>query len=82
MVKLYVKRPMPVEAVQWFKEGDHPKVWVSYLDKDTYHGFIETPEGLMKVVIGSWIVGPGYAGEYWSVKDDIFRNTYEEYTDE
>jgi hypothetical protein len=82
MVKLYVKRPMPVEAVQWFKEGDHPKVWTSYLNKDTYHGFIETPEGIMKVVIGSWIVGPGYAGEYWPVKDDIFRNTYEEYTDE
>jgi hypothetical protein len=84
-MKRYVKKLMPVTAVQWFKDGDHPKV-VSYYKIAGFfvrkHYGIPTLEGMMEVKPGDWIVGPGADGEYWPVKDNIFRNTYEEYTDE
>ena len=37
---------------------------------------IETPEGMMKVLVGSWIVR-GVEGEFYAVKNSIFEKTYE-----
>lgn len=66
------KKPVVIEATQWFKHGDHPAVI-----KTVYGGaFIETLEGKMNVSAGDWII-TGVHGEHYPCKPDIFEKTYE-----
>lgn len=90
----YVKRPVEVEATQWFKDGDHPNVTMLPVDPDCVvslycagcghsadaHGFIETLEGGHRVCPGDWII-TGVRGERYPCKPDIFEQTYEEVPD-
>ena len=74
------KLPVEVEAVQWFKEGDHPAV-ENYSHSDGYQGndwfpVVSTLEGRMRVTPGDWIV-TGVLGEVYPVKPEIFAQTYE-----
>jgi hypothetical protein len=61
------KRPVIIEASQWFKDGDHPSV------KD---GCIATLEGPLTVTPGDWII-TGVKGEQYPCKPDIFAATYD-----
>ena len=85
----YVKKQIEVEAIQWFKNGDHPsirpfrsnefdrKCTNFYCAKESHkHGWIETLEGAHIVCPGDWIV-TGIKGEYYLVKDEIFKLAYE-----
>ena len=63
------KKPVVIEATQWFKNGDHPAV--------TDIGFIATLEGNMHVTPGDYII-TGVKGEHYPCKPDIFEMTYEE----
>ncbi len=79
----YRKRPIVVEAIQWFKLGDHPEVTVgptldSHCGKcgHTEHGIIKTLEGLMFVCPSDWII-KGMTGEFYPCKSHIFAMTYE-----
>jgi hypothetical protein len=69
----YLKKQLVVEAVQWFKPGDHPAVH-SQSASDT-NGYIDTPEGRLNVVPGDWII-TGVAGENYPCKPDIFKKLY------
>lgn len=82
----FKKKPVIIEATQWFKEGDHPEVkrsqavrqkpnspGVLYQSKNYY---IKTLEGDMLVTPGDWII-TGVKGEHYAVKPDIFEMTYE-----
>ena len=79
------KKPVTVEAVQWFKLGDHPEV-VAYVGNSgtcghckrdlAEHGRILTLEGTHLVCPGDWVIC-GVANEYYACKDGIFRETYE-----
>jgi len=73
----YVKRPIEIQAVQWFKNGDHPEVEPRTNLNNEDEFFIDTLEGKMKVIPGDWIV-TGIKGEHYPVKDEIFKETYEE----
>jgi len=64
----YRKKPVVVEATQWFKMGDHPAV--------TDIGLIGTLEGVMQVSPGDYII-TGVKGEHYPCKPDIFELTYE-----
>jgi hypothetical protein len=67
------KKPVIVEAVQWFKQGDHPNV----KPYNTPHfGWIDTLEGGHIVTSGDWII-TGVHGEHYPCKPDIFEKTYE-----
>lgn len=74
-----------IEATQWFRDGDHPAVqwWEPDGDDDMVgddepaHAWIATMEGPLHVVPGTWIAGPGAAGEFWPIADAVFRATYE-----
>ena len=68
------KRPIVIEATQWFKHGDHPAV----LDNlgSPRQGWIETLESGHIVSPGDWII-TGVAGEHYPCKPDIFAATYE-----
>jgi len=84
---LWIKKPVVVEATQWFYFGDHPKV-TEYTDMPNIrickycnrqmgtHGFIETLEGGHIVCHGDWII-TGVQGEHYPCKPDIFEQTYE-----
>lgn len=67
------KKPVVVEATQWFKDGDHPAVqWISWKG----FGRIDTLEGDHIVTPGDWII-TGVKGEHYACKPDIFEMTYE-----
>lgn len=68
----YVKKPVVVEAVQWFRHGDHAAV---IADGDDGAGYIETLEGRLRVEPGDWVI-TGIAGENYPCKPDIFAQLY------
>jgi hypothetical protein len=67
----YLKKQLVVEAVQWFKHGDHPAVTA---DGDAT-GYVDTPEGRLRVEPGDWII-TGVAGENYPCKPDVFERLY------
>lgn len=70
----FVKKQMVVEAVQWFKHGDHDAVIAD--PENPGSGFIDTLEGRLRVGPGDWII-TGVAGESYPVRPDIFEQLYE-----
>jgi hypothetical protein len=84
----YRKRPIVVEANQWFRDGDHSKVekYINYESKlscgkcgkgSQFHGWITSHEtGGYKVCPRDWII-KDIVGKYYPCKPDIFEATYE-----
>ena len=66
------KKPVVIEATQWFKDGDHPSV-VKVTDG---YAVVKTLEGNMVVTPGDYII-TGVKGEHYPCKPDIFEMTYE-----
>ena len=66
----YRKKPVVIEAAQWFKHGDHPAV------KDMGAPVVLTLEGPLHVTPGDWII-TGVKGEHYPCKPDVFAATYE-----
>lgn len=66
------KRPVVIEAAQWFKMGDHPEV----KPYNGNFGWIDTLEGGHIVTPGDWVI-TGVQGEHYPCKPDIFEQTYE-----
>lgn len=69
----YLKKSLVVEAVQWFKHGDHPAVLAKAASEAT--GYIDTPEGRLRVEPADWII-TGISGENYPCKPDIFEQLY------
>ena len=87
MVKLYVKKPIPVEAVQW--DGTNTKELFE-LSRDIrfiYHEnenkevdtecYVQTLEGNLYAKVGDYII-KGVRGEVYPCACDIFEETYDE----
>ena len=71
------KKPVVIEATQWFKHGDHPAVVVLPLQNGVSEkGWVHTLEGGHEVTPGDWII-TGVKGEHYPCKPDIFEATYE-----
>ena len=71
------KKPVVIEATQWFKEGDHPAVRMTPPGQCLApQPFIPTREGPHLVTPGDWII-TGVKGEHYACKPDIFALTYE-----
>ena len=91
MKQQYRKKPVVIEAAQWFKNGDHAEVrpiapsddlfftgmgGATLIDRDKY-GVIGTLESPNHLVSpGDWII-TGVAGEHYACKPQIFAATYE-----
>ncbi len=72
------KKPVVIEAAQWFKDGDHWAV-ARYESQDPRlqgYGWVKTLEGGHIVTPGDWII-TGVKGEHYPCKPDIFEQTYE-----
>ena len=67
----YQKKSLVVDAVQWFKAGDHPAV----VSDGTGGNRIDTPEGRLRVEPGDWII-TGVAGENYPCKPNVFQKLY------
>lgn len=88
----YRKKPVVVEATQWFKGGDHPKVqplehgpWNFDLDEPCgtckqdreIHGELRVLDSVfLWVCPGDWIIECSI-GELHLCKPDVFEHTYE-----
>ena len=84
----YRKKPVVIEATQWFKYGDHPEVkdvfrpvfkvmTCEHCQKDnTEHGRVAALEGHHIVCPGDWII-TGVKGEFYPCKPGVFELTYE-----
>lgn len=70
------KKPVIIEAAQWFKAGDHPAVYSKPRDASDSWGYISTLEGEMRVTPGDWII-TGVKGEHYPCKPEIFAATYD-----
>lgn len=79
------KKPIVIEAEQWFPEKEIEGVVVLIPNGDiegVYKGtaekqyFIETLEGRMYLSPGDWVI-TGVNGEKYPCKPDIFEKTYE-----
>lgn len=74
------KKPVVIEATQWFKQGDHPAVTTKDDSAPGFlpqtHGWVPTLEGGHIVTPGDWII-TGVQGEHYPCKPDIFAATYE-----
>ena len=74
----YRKKPIPVEAIQWFEPGDERAIGAPVLSTPSTsgHPYIPTLEGPMQVTPGDWIIR-GVLGEFYPCKPDVFALTYE-----
>jgi len=77
----YVKKPIPVRAVQWNGPEDNEKCEPAFITTCPNGYEIATYEGWLKLIPGSYVVGPGAKGEYWPVEREIFEKTYVSYAD-
>ena len=86
----YRKRPVVIEAFQWFQLGDHSHVLPLHTAtpvnlenlecnhchrKMAGHGNVVTLEGSHIVCPGDWIIKG--KGEFYPCKPDIFEMTYD-----
>ncbi len=88
-MRRFRKKPIIIEAEQWFMLGDVPEAAITPMDnkgsdwiceicnhKAQEHGKLRTLEGYHIVCPGDWIV-KGIRGEFYPVKPDIFKELYE-----
>lgn len=71
------KRPVVIEAEQWFA-GQDPETYPECVvwDYEVKGYTIVTLEGVMRVSDGDWVI-TGVHGEKYPCKPDIFEKTYE-----
>jgi hypothetical protein len=72
----YRKKPVVIEAEQWFEDKQIDGVVHGLIDLGTAAFYIETLEGRMVVSPGDWII-TGVVGEKYPCKPHIFAATYE-----
>lgn len=82
----FQKRPVVIDAVQWFKHGDHPAVeqygqgiidqYPAYAQCGTIKTLEDNHYTRHHVVPGDWII-TGVKGEQYPCKPDVFEQTYE-----
>lgn len=81
MIKIYVKKPLPVHAVKLAYDNlEYVATWSdSVVDGDSL--LIDTLEGEMRASLGDYVIR-GVKGEFYPCKPDIFEMSYELHTDD
>jgi hypothetical protein len=78
----YRKKPVVIEATQWWNHGDHDAVKRIHpsnpaaAEYDGSYGWVPTLEGGHIVTPSDWII-TGVANEVYPCKEEIFKATYE-----
>lgn len=73
------KKPVVVEATQWFKPGDHPAVKKTAPGRGSLkpRGVVQTAGGTAIVDPGDWVITEPNGRGHYPCKPDIFEATYE-----
>lgn len=79
----WVRKPVEVDAVQWFRLGDHPRVeqypggtsMAGCGFPDNQHGKLKTGSGYFGVCPGSWVVTDENGVDHW-MDDDAFKHHF------
>lgn len=71
------KKPVEVEAVRWFRPGDHPAVRCRTIAGETEPPHVRGRQGTVVVHPGDWIITEPDGSGHYPCADDIFRATYE-----
>lgn len=88
-IKLYVKKPIPIKALQWFLDTpweqiesmlDNPQCTINF-DSNEKCLLIGTLEGTMKLTEGNYLIR-GIKGEVYPCDKEIFEQSYDLYSDE
>jgi hypothetical protein len=76
---MYRKKPVVVEAVQWFHDRPHPAVKLTAPDRGslTPRGIVQTAGGKAIVEDGDWLITEPDGRGHYPCKPDIFAATYE-----
>lgn len=69
----FLRKSMIIQAVRWFKHGDHPAVVAGSAGDPS--AYVETPEGRLRVDAGDWII-TGISGEHYPCKPEVFEQLY------
>jgi DNA-binding SARP family transcriptional activator len=69
----FLRRSLVIRAARWFKPGDHPAVVMGWPGKED--GYVDTPEGRLRVDPGDWII-TGISGENYPCKPHTFDQLY------
>lgn len=75
----YCLKVAAVDAVQWFKDGDHPKVFVQVEPSQVWvrgQSYVHTDEGQVLVKPGDWVL-TGPDGGCYTRSDTVFKRLYE-----
>lgn len=78
-MKKYVSKPVVIEAMQWFKPGDHDAV--KYVGSDAFCSrryMIKTANDWVVVHKGDWIIKEPETNGHYPCKPDVFALKYEE----
>lgn len=77
------KKPVVIEAVQWFgfNYNEVTQFKGGYAEYEGGKVVIQTLEGEMRASVGDWII-KGINGEFYPCKPDIFEKTYESVEDD
>ncbi len=91
----YVKKPVVIEAAQWFHIGDMAEEVIPYptAEKEQkqgvrcnhcggklkFHGWIDTVQGGHIVCPGDWIIKEPNNKGYYPCKPDVFNATHDSY---
>jgi len=72
------KKPVVVEAEQWFPGKSHPGVWCDREGPDKNKPYVITIHNQRAYLApGDWIIPEPKPGLYYPCKPDIFEATYE-----
>jgi len=77
----FERRSCWVDAVQWFKEGDHPQVHRLPNPNSNIRelGWLTTRKGVAAVGKGDWVVEDEF-GDFKVLSDEVFKKIYKEVT--
>jgi hypothetical protein len=74
----YRKKPIVVEAVQWFKASDHAHViWIKEWYRFVPTWQVKGKQGWVNVNPGDWILPELDGSGYYLCADSVFKETYE-----
>lgn len=77
-MKQYRKKPVVIEAMQWFPGVEHPGVHFDERDALQAHPHVITVhEQKAFLAPGDWILPEPKEGHFYPCKPDIFAATYE-----
>lgn len=83
MVKMYVKKPIPIAVIQWTGENiDEVNDFMGncVVDKCKNTLSVCTLEGELWAFVGDYIL-KGVNGEFYPCKEEIFKKTYIQVSD-